>query len=139
MNAKTLQTDCRNSTCNNRYTRKELPAAAIVLGLLVLVLELGANKRARQGSNNAVTAQLVAAKVSSCTTAQSAHQAAIALTLSAGVSGSIAWGTSGLAVCVLVLALWILVCGVCALLGELVLRLSAGITALLLLLAVVAV
>jgi hypothetical protein len=109
-----------------------------VLGLLVLVLELGAYKRACQGSDNAVTAQLVATKVSGCTAAQSTHQATVALALSTGISGTIAWGTSWLAVCIWVLALGILVCRVCALLRKLILRLGARVCALLLLLAVLA-
>jgi hypothetical protein len=77
-----------------------------------------------------VATQLVASKVSGCTTAQSTHQATIALGLGIGVGWSVTW-SAGLAICVLVLALWILVCGVCALLGELILRLRARVGSLL--------
>jgi len=44
-----------------------LVVAVAVLRLLVLVLQLGSKNGARYGSNNAVTAHLVASEVASCT------------------------------------------------------------------------
>ena len=76
-----------------------------------------------------MAAHFVAAKVAGSTTAKSAHQTAVTLGLCVGVGGAVlllAWLAIG------VLALGVLIVGVGALLGKLLLRLWAGILALLL-------
>lgn len=96
-------------------------AAIIVVLLMLLVLEciLGfvAHEGTRESAEHTVAAHLVAAKVSRSAAAECAHQTTITLCLRVGVSGSVA----GLALCVaaILLALGILLLGVCALLREL--------------------
>lgn len=72
-----------------------------------------------------MSAHLVAAKVAGCTTGKRAHQASVALGLCVGICRAVL----RLAI-VLLLALRILVLGVGARLGELVVGLRAGICAL---------
>lgn len=102
-----------------------------VLGLLVLVLELGAEHSARECADDAVAAHLVAAKVPRGTAAERTHQSTVTLSLRIRICGAVLLLVlSWLAVWVLpmrVLVLWI-----GALLGELVLRLGTGILTLLL-------
>jgi hypothetical protein len=106
-------------------------ALVAVLGLLVLVLELAAHYRAGNSTDDTMTTQLVAAKVSGRTAAKRTHQASVALSLCVGI-GSTVLLLAGLAVSIRALALGILVLRVGALLGELVLRLGAGVLTLLL-------
>jgi hypothetical protein len=87
----------QKATHTETKQRKQLPAAIAVLGLLVLVLELGSKNRACYGAHNAVAAHLIATEVASSTTSQSAHQAAVTLCLSIGVRRSVG-GSSRLAV-----------------------------------------
>lgn len=94
----------------------------------MLVLELAAEHRAGNGSDDTVATHLVATKVSRRTTTKRAHQASVALSLGIGVCGAVLL-LAGLAVCVGTLALRVLVVGIGALLRELVLRLCAGILA----------
>lgn len=86
-----------------------------MLLLLVLVLQLGPQHRARNGANDAVPAHLVPAKVSCGAAAQRAHQAAVALSLRIRVRRAVAL----LVLLLAVLALGILVLGIAALLREL--------------------
>jgi hypothetical protein len=104
-----------------------------VLRLLVLVLELRAEHCACYGTHDSMSAHLVSTKVPRRTTAHGTQQASVALSLRVGVSRAILVLSrlSGLAVCVLALALRVLVRLVCALLGELVVGLSTGVSALL--------
>ena len=100
----------------------------VVLGLLVLVFKLAAENCAGDSTNNAVAAHLVAAEVSSSTATHGAQKASVALLLHSGIAGTVLLLLSGLGV--RVLALWVLVLAVGALLRELVLRLRAGVTSL---------
>lgn len=103
-----------------------------MLGLLVLVFELGTQHSACYGTNNAVTSHLVAAEISSRTATESAHYASVALSLGVGVGRSITWRTWLSIGRVVLLTLRILVGWVRALLRELVLWLCAWVTSLLL-------
>jgi len=102
-----------------------------VLGLLVLVLELGAEHSARQRADDAVATHLVAAKVPRCTAAERTHQPSVTLSLRIGICSTVlllvlSW------LGVWVLPLRVLVLWIGALLGELVLGLGTGILTLLL-------
>lgn len=109
---------------------KLLPPRAVVLGLFVLVLELRTHHSACYRSNDAVAAELVASEVSCSSTSKGAHQASIALSLIIGVGGAVLL-LPRLSVCVWCLvALRVLVMSVGALLRELVLWLSSGISSL---------
>lgn len=102
---------------------------AVVLGLLVVVLELAAEDCACEGTENTVATHLVAAKVSGSTATQSAHQAAVTFLLHGRVATAILLSRLAMSV----LALRVLILPVGTLLRELVLRLRAGVAALLIL------
>lgn len=104
-------------------------AVAIVLRLLGVVLELAAEHSACDGTKNAVATHLVATKVTGSTATKSAHQATVTLLLHSWVAVAVL--LPGLAVGIL--ALWVLVLTIGALLRELVLRLGARISSLLIL------
>jgi len=104
----------------------------VVLGLLGLVLKLRAQHSACYGTDQAVsTADLATTKVAGSTTAEGTHQAPVTLGLSVGICRTIVLlarltiGVGGL------LALWVLVMRICALLRELVLGLSTRVLSLL--------
>jgi len=104
-------------------------AILVVLGLLELVLKLAAEHRACESTEDAVAAHLVTAKVSGCTATEGAHQTAVAFLLHGWIAAAIL--LAGLSVSVLALRVLILTVG--SLLGELVLRLCAGVASLLVL------
>jgi hypothetical protein len=101
-----------------------LVTAVAVLRLLEMVLELVAHEGTGESAHDAVAAGLVSAKIASGASTESAHESTVALTLHGGISGAVLL-LARLAVCVL--ALRVLVLAVRALLGELVLRLRAGV------------
>jgi hypothetical protein len=109
-----------------------LVTAVVILGLLEMVLELVAHEGTGESAHDAVAAGLVSAKVAGSASTESAHESTVTLALHGGISGAVLL-LARLAVCVLTLR--VLVLAVSTLLGELVLRLSAGV----LLLAVLAV
>lgn len=109
-----------------------IAAVLVLLGLLGVVLKLAAEHCPSDGTNNAVAAHLVAAKVSSSTTAHGAEKASVTFLLHGRVTGAVLL-LPGLAICVLALAVGVLVLAVRTLLWELVLRLRAGVTSLLIL------
>lgn len=102
----------------------------IVLRLLEVILGLATKHGACYGTENAVAAHLITAKVSRSTTTKSAHQTSITLLLHGWIAGSILLLT-GLTVGVLTLGVLILTVG--TLLGKLVLRLGARVASLLVL------
>lgn len=113
--------------CQRRWPCSSLLVPAVVLWLLVLVLKLAAKNGSRNGTNDAVTAHLVATKVAGCTATNGAHQSTVAFSLRAGIRGAVlAW----LGLSVGALALGILVLRVGALLWELVRRLWTRVLAL---------
>jgi hypothetical protein len=101
----------------------------VVLGLLVLVFKLAAEHCAGESTEDAVAAHLVAAKVSGCTATESTHHTAVTFLLHGWIAAAIL--LTGLSVSVLALGVLILTIG--TLLGELVLRLRAGVASLLIL------
>ena len=110
-----------------------MPIVAAILagfGFLVVVFKFAAEHGTCYGTQNAVAAHLVAAKVSGSTTTHSAQEASITLLLHSWVAGSILL-LARLAVGVL--ALRVLVLAIRTLLRKLVLRLRAGVTSLLVL------
>ena len=104
-------------------------AAAIVLGLLDVVLELVAHEGSGDGADDAVAAGLVSTEIPGSASTESAHESAVTLTLHGGIGGAVLL-LAGLAVCVL--ALGVLVLAIGALLGVLVARLGPGVLLLLL-------
>lgn len=106
-------------------------AILVVLRLLEVVFGLVTENCASNGTDNAVAAHLVAAKVSSSTATEGAHKATVTLLLHSWVAGAILLLLPRLPVGVL--ALWVLILAIRTLLRELVVRLLAGVTSLLLL------
>jgi hypothetical protein len=88
----------------------------------VLVLELAAHDGACYSAEYTMAAHFVATKVAGCSTTECTHETAVALSLCIWVGRTVA-RLCVLAVGVRALALRICICRVCALLGELVLRL----------------
>jgi hypothetical protein len=106
-----------------------LVAAAAVLGLLDVVLELVTHEGSGEGTDNAVAASLVSAKVPGSASTESAHETAVALALHGGIGGAVLLLAR---LAVLVLALGVLVLAVGTLLWILVVRLGSRILLLLL-------
>lgn len=102
---------------------------AIILRLLGVVLEFAAEYCACDGTNYAMATHLVATEVSGSTATESAHEATVTLLLHSWVTVAIL--LPGLTVGVL--ALWVLVLTIWSLLRELVLRLGARVSSLLIL------
>lgn len=86
----------------------------------MLILQLTPQHRARNRANNTMSAHLITSEVSCRAAAQRAHQAAVALALSGGVGRSVLLLLVLAMLRLLVLALWVLVLCVGALLRELV-------------------
>lgn len=101
----------------------------VVLRLLEVVLCLATKHGACYGTEDAVAAHLVAAKVSGSTATKSAHQASVTLLLHSWIAGTILLSR----LTVGILALGILILAVGTLLRELILRLRAGVPSLLVL------
>lgn len=85
--------------------------------VFVFVFQLRAQECSSHGTEDTMTSHLVAAKVSCCSSAQSTHQAAIALLLDGRIGGAVCTGLVLRGVRVRVGAIRCLI--VCALLGEL--------------------
>lgn len=105
-------------------------AASAFLVLFGLVFELASKHRTCYGTDDAVAAHFVAAKVSSSTTTQGAHQTPVTFSLCVWVCRAVVLLTR-LAIGMLALSLRILILGISALLWELVARLSTRILTLL--------
>lgn len=102
----------------------------VVLRLLEVVLGLTTKHGTCYGTDDAVTAHLVAPEVPSSTATKSAHQTSVTLLLHSWITGAVLLLSR---LTVRVLALGVLILAVGTLLGELVLRLRAGVAALLVL------
>lgn len=72
-----------------RKMRLMVSVTVLAMAVLVLVLELAAEESTSQRTDDAVTAGLVATVVASNTTAEGAHEAAVALLLHGRVSGAV--------------------------------------------------
>jgi hypothetical protein len=96
-----------------------------MLGLLRLVLKLAAKHRACYCAHDAVTAELVAAKVASRAATKSTHKTAVTLSLCVGVRGAVLLlarlAVSRLGLVRVRMALGVVVLSIRALLGELAL------------------
>jgi len=102
----------------------------VVLGLLQMVLGFATKHGTCYGTKNAVAAHLVAAEVSGSTATKSAHQTSVTLLLHCRIIGAVLLLSR---LTVRVLALGVLILTVGTLLGELTLRLRAGVAFLLVL------
>lgn len=134
-----------NNKRNSRKTRTAQPKTQLSLDsclvttvfvvlVLMLVLKLTTENGACYSADNSVATHFVPAKVARCTTSKRTHQAAVALGLCIGICGTVLLLTRLTVSVGRSLTLWILIVGIRALLGKLLVRWCARVLTLLLLL-----